>query len=233
MFSFYSQFLSIKVYLLCACFSVSYKNVIHGPIVVSNEYFADVDASLANERAWSAVNMQPVELSNDHYDELWVSVVQIADQTIPLRTIYSSDVERLAVSMQQLVFNYRKGMIASRFFPECKPKSAGMKDVIGEEGVQNVMKEWFRLTLFNGPRRCSTVHQLKVELGHERISRPLRVIWSTWRDGWAAEKAKEIRLLWVLRTFSMVVCMDRRFLFVMEAVSKNTRVSEIHYDVCS
>lgn len=86
-------------------------NVIPDLTVVSDVEVDALDAPLGNERAHSPVHVQPIKLSHYRYEEVLMSVEQIADLTLPLHYIQSSHAKSLDVSMCALAFNYRNGMI--------------------------------------------------------------------------------------------------------------------------
>lgn len=58
-----------------------------------------------------------------------------------------------------------------------------MEDAAGDQSDRKVVKQGFKMDLFNGYHRCGGVRQLKAEGEHERTDRPLCVIQVIRTDG--------------------------------------------------
>lgn len=112
-------------------FPFSSANVILEPIVVSNDEFEALDAQFENELFGSAVNVQPVNFSNDHYEDGWLSVGQIAHLTFQLQDIQSSHVNLLAASMRALAFDHSSGMRTVTWSAKCNPTDSAIKYAVG------------------------------------------------------------------------------------------------------
>lgn len=103
-------------------------NMTSDPIVVSNDAFDALDASLVHKLKGSIVNVQPVDLSCNYYEAAWLSLEQFGDPTLPLPDIQNSPVKSPAPSMRALELQYRNEMIIVTLSMECNPTDSVTED---------------------------------------------------------------------------------------------------------
>lgn len=75
--------------------------------------FHDLGASLASKLAGSAGYVQPAELSNYCYEEMRMSMEQIADPTFPRGLFTVRTFKRSFTSIRELKLDCRNGMITA------------------------------------------------------------------------------------------------------------------------
>lgn len=140
-------------------FSVTGDNlipVIPDLIVKSDDRFNALDAPLATELACCALNVQPVEVSHYCYEEVWLSIQQIACATFRLRHIQWDHIRSLVSSICALSFDYHNGTITVTWTVECNSTDSARRDAIAEQDDQKVVIDGFRMILLNGTHRSSS-----------------------------------------------------------------------------
>lgn len=98
------------------------------------------------------------------------------------RADYRSDIPVVGYPLQPRqksgcvnAFDYRSGIIAVTCSAKCNPTDFAMEHPVSVQDGRKVVKEGFKMILLDGRNCCGSVHQLKVEGGHEWTERLLRV----------------------------------------------------------
>lgn len=199
--------------------------------MVSDDNFDALSAVLANDPTSSTVNRQQVDLSHYRYEEVTLSVEQIADPTFPLRDIQSSCVKILVALMSVLAFDYRKRTITVTRSAVCNHSESMMHGAVADQHDRNIVKNEFKMMILNGRHCCSTVLQLKADSGHKHTERTLRVTQIICQCGQAILQPDVIKLSRITSMSTAIGRTDRSFQPVMKAVLNYTGVFELRHGV--
>lgn len=95
---------------------------------------------LTNDLTGSAVNALWVELSSFNYEEVRMSIGQVADPQFTIHNVHSSPVKSLLALMSALAFDCHNGMMPVAWPAVCRPMDSAMKNAVAVEAVRKVVK---------------------------------------------------------------------------------------------
>lgn len=123
-----------------------------------------------------------------------MSVMEIADLTLPIHDDQCSDARDEIALMRALPFDNCSEMIPATWYAVGSTTDSSMESALAEQHGRNVVKAGLYITLLDVLQRCSPVHYLNADGGHEWAERSLHIIQVTHRDGKVGRRIEEIKL---------------------------------------